>query len=120
MKINNKEILDVMQGLVALTQEKIPLNIKTSYVLARNKKTLSSYVDIIKEKQIELYRKWGTEDDEHNITVPKDKIPELEQDLDELFTIDNQISLITLKLEDFGEVELPFDILEKLLPIIEE
>jgi len=66
-----------------------------------------------------LYRKYGEEKDK-TITVPKEKVPELEMELNELLEIENKVQLTKLKLEEFGEAEIPFNIIEELLPIIIE
>ena len=117
--MTNKEILKVVKGLDDLSQLKLALNIKTSYNLARIKSILTPVVDTIQEKQMELYRKYGEETD-GTITVPKEKVPHLEAELDELLDIENKVQLMKLKLEDFGDAEIPFDIIEELLPVIIE
>lgn len=117
--MTNKEILKVVKGLDDLSQLKLALNIKTSYNLARIKAILSPFVDIIQEKQMELYRKYGEEND-GTITVPKEKISHLEAELNELLDIENKVQLIKLRLEDFDEVKIPFDVIEELLPVIIE
>jgi len=68
---------------------------------------------------MELYRKYG-EENEGTITVSKEKIPHLEAELNELLSVENKVQLMKLKLEDFGDVEIPFDIIEELLPVIIE
>jgi len=37
-----------------------------------------------------------------------------------LFAIDNEVPVAKVKLDDFGDNEIAFDIVEKLMPIIEE
>lgn len=117
--MTNKEILKIIKGLDDLSQLKLALNIKTSYNLARLKAILSPFVDTIQEKQIELYKKYG-EENNGTITVPKEKIPLLETELNELLEIENKIQFTKFKLDDFGEAKIPFDIIEELLPVIIE
>ena len=117
--MTNREILNVIHGLAELREIKVPLNIKTSYILARNDKILSEYATIINSKQIELYKKWGNIED-NKIVVPLEKKENLENDLEELLNIDNKVQIVKLHLQDFGDVEIPFNILEDLFPIIIE
>lgn len=117
--MTNKEILKIIKGLDDLSQLKLALNIKTSYNLARLKAILSPFVDIIQEKQIELYKKYG-EENNGTITVPKEKIPLLEAELNELLEIENKVQFVKFKLDDFGDTEIPFDVIEELLPVIIE
>jgi len=53
--MTNEEILKVYKGIADLSKNNIVLNIKTSYILAKNRQLLASYVQIIEEKKIELY-----------------------------------------------------------------
>ena len=117
--MTNREILSVLHGLAELREIKVPLNIKTSYILARNDKILSEYATIINDKQIEIYAKWGNKDN-GKIIVSPDNRENLEKDIDELLNIDNKVQIVKLHLQDFGEVEIPFNILEDLFPIIIE
>ncbi len=120
MKMTNKEIIAVLKGLSDLDELNIPLNIKTSYLLARNKQVLTPFADIINSQQIELYKKYGEKTEDNTYMVSKEKMPQLEQDLNDLLEINNKVQIIKLKLEDFGDNNIPFRIIEELLPIIIE
>lgn len=52
------------------------------------------------------------------IKVEKTDIPKVEKDLQELLNIDNNISITKLELDDFGDNDIRIDILEELIPII--
>lgn len=118
--MTNAEIIDLHDGLKELHNSKIPLNIKTSFLLAKNNKIIVELVNLITEKQFELYKKYGTPNDEGNIVVPNEKIPLLQQDLNELMAIDNDINITKFTLDDLGDAKIEFGIIEKLLPLIEE
>ena len=118
--MTNKEILSVIQGLSDLEELDLPLNIKTSYILARNRQILTPFTDIINQQRIELYKKFGDKTDNATYKVPNEKIPDLEVELNELLDIENKVSIVKLKLEDFGDNNIPFGVIEKLLPIIIE
>ena len=118
--MKNKEILTVIKGLSELEELDIPLKIKTSYLLARNRQILTPFADIINEQQIELYKKHGHKTENNTYKVSNEKIPDLEKDLNELLEIENKVQIVKLKLSDFGDNDIPFGVVEKLLPIIIE
>ena len=118
--MTNKEILTVIKGLSELDELNIPLNIKTSYLLARNRQVLTPFTDIINSQQLDLYKKYGESTEDDTYVVPKEKMPQLEQDLNDLLEINNKVQIVKLKLEDFGDNNIPFRVIEKLLPIIIE
>lgn len=119
-QLNNEEIIKLMKGLNDLQELKLPLNIKTSYILAKNKQSLTPLVNLIEQKRMELYRKYGTQKDDGSVVVPKERISELEIELNELLEVENNVELMELNLDSFGDVEIPFDILEELLNMVNE
>lgn len=120
MKVTNEEVLTILKGLSELEELKLPLNIKTSYYLARIRQTLNSYANIIQDKQMEIYKKYGEQTSRNEYKVPEEKMNELEKDLKDLFSVENEMEIQKLKLNDFGDNEVPFYVIEKLLKIIDE
>lgn len=118
--MTNEEILSVMKGLDDLNKLNVPLNIKVSYNLAKIKSVLRPLAGLIQEKQMELYRKYGERSDNNTIKVPVEKMPFLEADLKELLDIENEVNITKVKIHDFGDIEILFDIIEELIPVIEE
>lgn len=116
--MTNEQILNIFEGLNLLVENKIPLNIKTSYILAKDKKIITEFYNLIDEKRIELYKKYGKVQDDGTINIPKENFTLLENDLKELFQIENKIPITKIKLEDLGNENINIDIIEKLLPII--
>ena len=79
--MTNDEILKVYKGISDLIEAKIPLKIKTSFLLAKNKKILEPFVETIEHERINIYRKYGNETDDGMIKVEKTDIPKVEKDL---------------------------------------
>lgn len=118
--MTNREILQIGKGLNDLNELKLPLNIKTGYILARNKQMLSSYMDLIQNKQMELYRKYGEKTEDGMIRVDNKDMPQLNEELESLLDVENDVNITKLKIEDFGDVKVPFGVMEDLLRMIEE
>lgn len=118
--MTNEEILRVYKGISDLNEKNIPLNIKTSYILAKNRQALIPFINIIENERAKLYQKYGEKQDDFTFTIPKENIKKLEEELNILMEIKNKIELTKLMLKDFGENEINIDILENLMPIIIE
>ena len=118
--MTNEEILNLNKGLEDLSKLNLALNIRVSYNLAKIKAILKPLVSIIQEKQMDLYKRWGEPAEQNSIKVPTEKIPNLEKDLKELYEIDNEVNLSKVKVGDFGDVEIPIEVIEELISIIEE
>lgn len=118
--MTNIEILNLFDGLKELQDSKVPLNIKTSFILAKNNKIISELANLITDKQFEIYKKYGTSNDDGTITVPKENVPQLQHDVDELMNIDNNIDLTKINLNDLEDVKIEFGTIEKILPMIQE
>ena len=118
--MTNEEILKVFQGITALVNNKIILNIKTSYTLAKNRTILIPFVQTIEAERIKLYERYGIQTEDGDIKVSNENMPNLEKDLKELFSIENKVNIVKIKIEDLQEAEISIDILENLMPIIIE
>ena len=118
--MTNEEILKVYKGIADLSKNNIVLNIKTSYILAKNRQLLASYVQIIEEKKIELYQKYGTINEDATVTIPKENMQTLEKELKTLMEIKNKVEITKITLDDLGENKISIEILENLMPIIIE
>ena len=118
--MTNSEILKVYKGITDLSKKNISLNIKTSYILAKNRQILEPYVQIIEEKQIELYQKYGEINEDSTIRVPKEKIQVMREELKTLMEIKNKVEITKITLDDLGENNIDIDTLENLMPIIIE
>ena len=116
----NREILKIGKGLEDLQELNLKFNVRTSYKLARNKQILTPVLDLIRQKQMEIYATLGEKNDDGTITVPREKVQELQDKIDELMSLDTPIEVIKIKIEDFDDISIPFDVMERILGIIEE
>ena len=117
--MTNQEILNIYDGIQELIRSKMPLNIKTSYILAKDKKILEPYVETIKEQQMLLYKKYGHEEN-GGIKVNNEDIPALQKDLKELLSINNTIGISKVAIQNLDDINIDIETLEKLIPIIDE
>lgn len=118
--MTNKEIFDLYEGFVALGENKeVKLNIKASFYLARNKNLLKPYYNAIIETRSKLLDKYGEALENGNWKVPKENLKDFTKEWDAFMGITNIVDIKKIKLEDF-ESKIGIDLMEKLLPIIED
>ena len=117
--MTNKDILKVYSGIQELIDSKVPLNIKTGYLLAKNKRLLEPFAEAVEEQQLKLYKKYGHEEKD-GIKVENKDVPALQRELKELFDIENIINISKIPIQNFEDNTVDVGILEKLIPILEE
>ena len=120
MTITNDQIITINKGLAELEELDLPLNIKLSYNLAKNRQILNSYLGLIGKSQTEIYLKYGEKTGRTEYKIPDEHIENAQKELEELYSISNEIPLTKIHINDFEDNKVPFYVLEKLLPIIEE
>lgn len=89
-------------------------------MLARDKAELEKLIQVIEQEQRRIYFKYGTQQADGSVTVPKENIEDLNKDLSTLMEIPIEKSFMKVRLEDFGDENIEFGIIENLMPIIEE
>lgn len=119
IELTNERILALNKSLNDLQDSKVALNIKVSYKLARIKRTIQSFVNTIQEEQMKVYREYGEQQDDM-IRVPAEKINEFTEDYKELLSINNNVDIEPISVEDLDKVEIDLDIMEGLVDILKD
>ena len=117
--MTNEEILSVFEGISKLKSQKINLNIKVSFRIAQINQILLPFVEIIEKEKNKILFKYGEKKEDGSVIIPKTNIELAENDLNLLMKIYNNIKDDKIKLDDFGNIDFPYEITEKLIPIIE-
>ena len=110
--------MQVYRGINKINESEMKLNIKLSYTLAKNLKQLQPIAEAIENEQKKIFLKYGNEQANGEITVPKERAEELLNDLKELLAIDNKVEITKITLSDFDTDVIDFSIINDLIPII--
>ena len=76
--MKNKEIIQLYEGIYELKEQ--DFGVKVGFIFAKNLITLEPYYKAIKTSQRKLWEKYGSPNEEGNLVVSKDKIPDLEKE----------------------------------------
>ncbi len=111
MKITNRDILQLYEAISSLEKEsKVAFNIKVSYALAKNKKTIESDVEIIEQLRKNIFLELGKPNESGDIIIPWDKTEEMNGRLEELMSIESEKDLILIPLDEMMESEEKIDV----------
>lgn len=79
---------------------------------------LERYAKVIEEKRKDLYIKYGTVTEDGNVKVSYENVSKLNNELNELLEIDNNLELTKVQIEDFGDENIEFGVIESLMALI--
>jgi hypothetical protein len=119
IELTNEQIMNVNQSIKDLLESKVILNIKVSYKLARARKIIQSFANTIQQEQINLYQKYGEPAGENQIRVPAEKLKDFTNELEELMKINNNVEIEPINIDEFGDVEIDFNIMDGLMNILD-
>ena len=106
LKLTNKEIVNSIEALKNLSTKE--LDVKTSFKIAKNIKTIDEISNIFIEEKRKLVSKYGIKDEKGNLKlddngvaeIDKDNLEEWNRSYAELLEIENNIEIEKIKLSD--------------------
>lgn len=100
MKIKLEEIIASTENLKALQEVKLP--IKVSYRLMRLVNKLQPILNDYDAKRLSFIKELGTNNEDGSISVKEDKLPEFQDKLKELLSIEEEIDFIPFNIDEIG------------------
>ena len=122
MKLNNYIIYQYAQTLNGIfDKEDLYIPAKANFYIQKNIKTILSAAEEIDKTRFEIFKHYGQlNDTQDQYIVPNEKIEEANKELNDLFTIEQNLEIKTLKLEDLGNIELTPQQMQAIMFMIEE
>lgn len=118
--MKNKTICNIYEGLIQLSQDKdLKFSPKVAFYLAKNKAILEPLYKTIKQCEKDIWNQFGTIQD-GNIIVDNEKVSNLTNALEELKNIDTEVILDVILLDELGENNISFEIMDKIWEIVKE
>lgn len=119
--MTNKEIMDMYEGLYEISQKpELQFNIRISYIFAKTKNILEPFYKAIIENKDKILQQYGTSNENGSWHISNEVLKEFEQEWNHLMSIENEIELQQVKLEDFGDTRIGVELLGKILPLIKD
>lgn len=122
MKFNNFQIFNLAQNLLQnYNQENLYIPIKANFLINKNIKLLSEMAEEIEKARYEIIQHYGIlQEDKQQYNIPEEKIIEANQEIADLFSIEQELNIQTIKLEDLGDIKLTTKQMQAIMFMIEE
>jgi len=116
MQLTNVQVINVMQGLGKLAQEKLP--VKLSWKITTALRSLEPFTKTVDETMAEIRKKYANKDQFGNfveaidsdgkaipntITIPTEKLAEFNGEVEDLLNQTVEVHNVTLKISDFPD-----------------
>ncbi|MCR4943029.1 MAG: hypothetical protein K5986_00900 [Clostridium sp.] len=117
MKLTNNIIINSIEALKNISAKE--LDVKTSFKIAKNIKTIDEISNIFVEEKRKLVSKYGTKDDKGNLKVDDHGVAEIDKDnlekwnksYAELLEIENEVAIEKIKLSELDIKVSPQELL---------
>lgn len=120
MKLTNYEIYIYSQNLEnAFTEKNQYLPVKLNFCILRNAQTLSSLAKEIEEARVNIVYQYGEIQEDGNIKVPEDKIAIANQEIEDLFSIEQEVNILKVDIESFGDLQLSIEQMNAIMFMVE-
>lgn len=120
--LTNKTIYALGLSLNSLTQEleDFYLPVKVGFYLQKNISTILTLAREIEEERTKIISKYGTLQEDGSYNIPQEKISLTNEELEDLLSLDQEVTLNTIPLESFKDTTLTIKQIDTLSFMIEE
>ena len=105
MKLNNNIIYQQTQILSsAFDKLNIYIPAKANFFIQKNISTLAAAAQEIDQSRLEIAKHYGVLDEEgQQYKIPEDKLEEASKELNDLFTLEQEVQIYTINIDSFGD-----------------
>ena len=121
MILTNQKIYEYASSLAVFNGFDIKLPVKISFFLQKNIKTITEAAQEVNEARLEIARTYGTYSEEEGVyIIPPESIPTTQSEINDLFSLEQDLSIHIFKLDEFDNIELTYQQLSAIMFMIEE
>ena len=120
MKMNNGMIYQYALALnEALNDNDLQMPVAVLFSIEKNKQTLMTVAQDVEKYRMDIIKKYG-EEVNGNYNVPQDKIEIANKELQDLFSIEQEVNIYKFNIEDLGDIKLTSNQMNAILFMIED
>lgn len=120
MKMNNGLIYQYALTLSeALNDNDLQMPVAVLFSIEKNKQTLMTVAQDVEKYRMDIIKKYG-EEVNGNYNVPQDKIEIANKELQDLFSIEQEVNIYKFNIEDLGDIKLTSNQMNAILFMIED
>ena len=123
MKLTNNQIYNYASALMVEfgADCNIKLPVKINFFLQKNIQAISALAQEIEKTRLTIAQSYGELNESGSAySVPEDKIMEVQNELNDLFSLEQDVAIHTFNIDDFANVELTYKQMNALMFMIEE
>jgi uncharacterized membrane protein YccC len=122
MKFNNNEIYSLANTSIReLSNLDIYIPAKANFFLQKNLQTLAAAAQEIDKSRLEIAKHYGILDEENQqYKIPEDKLEEASKELEDLFSIEQELDIKTFSIEALGNAEFTPAQMQAMMFMIED
>ena len=105
MKLTNNQIYNYATQLMSeFNDNSLRFPIKVNFYLQKNKSTLVSLAQDIEQARMEIIQAYGEPTkDGFQYSIPNDKIEVAQQELNDLFNLEQDVNIYTISIDNFSD-----------------
>ena len=103
----------------ALNDNDLPMPVAVIFSIEKNKQILMAAAQDVEKYRMDIIKKYGKEVD-GNYNVPQDKIEIANKELQDLFSIEQEVNIYKFNIEDLGDIKLTSNQMNAILFMIED
>ena len=123
-KFSNAEIYGHSAALIKLfgNDNQNYFSAEINFIIQKNKNMLRDKAIEIEQARLEIIQKYGhlSEEDSNQFVIPPEKVEIVNQELADLLSIEQELNILTIKIDDLDKVEFTPAQMEVLMFMIEE
>ena len=119
MKMSNKDILEITEGLSNIVQDQSCLPASVSYSVIRNLKILSSIAEDIYNERKKIIERYGEQVDDITYSIPEEKRDTANKELNNLLAVNTSVPLATFSIDILQGYDIPLKVMNILYFMVE-
>lgn len=114
MKI--KDVINLRNAIVEIKDAKMPC--KTAYKLAKIMMETDDDIELVKEKQRNIFAAYANKNGD--INIPNELQDKINEEFNDLLNVDISVPVVKFDVSEFQNIEASVAVMNALLPFIEE
>ena len=122
MKFNNNQIYQIANNVISnLDNLNIYIPAKANFFIQKNISALAAAAQEIEKSRLEIAKHYGVLDEEgQQYKIPEDKLEEASKELEDLFSIEQELDIKTFSIEALGNAEFTPAQMQTMMFMIED
>ena len=122
MKFNNQQIYQIANNVLSnLDNLNIYIPAKANFFIQKNISTLAAAAQEIEKSRLEIAKHYGVLDEEgQQYKIPEEKLEEASKELNDLFSIEQELDIKTFSIEALGNAEFTPAQMQAMMFMIED